>query len=264
MKLQINFEMLDLLKANSEEKWNLLNQVRDVVQSCSKCPNLVISRQLYPYGKPTFGFGNPNSPIFFIGEAPGKWGCGTTGIPFTKDRSGEFFRKILREELGLNYEDVWITNAVKCCPLDNRTPEAEERSNCYPYLVLELSIIQPYVIVPLGFSASKVLFSGVDEFSRIRGRDISSRDHRISGIRSSHYYTTFPLWHPAFILRTPSLEEKYRAEFRMIEKIVNLTMAIAKGEERNPRLNDPELDLIPQQEYKGFGRGLGDDDRDLY
>src|SRR3990167_5422419 len=111
--MQLNFEYQRLISQDSNEKWEALNDLKKRVESCEKCPKLVYSRKLYPYGKPTFGFGNRNSPLFFIGEAPGKYGCGTTGIPFTKDRSGEYFRKVLHDELGLTHGDIWITNVVK-------------------------------------------------------------------------------------------------------------------------------------------------------
>lgn len=260
--VQLSFDYQRLLERDPSDKWSLLQRVRDSVSICILCPDLVVSRQLYPYGKPTFGFGNPNSPIFFIGEAPGKYGCGTTGIPFTRDRSGEYFKRILREELGLTHADIWITNIVKCCPLDNRTPTDDERFNCYPYLALELSIIQPYLIVPLGLSAAKVIFPGIEKFGEVRARDISSRSHRIHGARINHYYDIFSIWHPAAVLRTPSFEEKYRACFRQIGKIVLTSIATANStvDKRVDFYDDSEQ----AQTHVYRRQDLGDSDRDLY
>jgi len=259
--VQTNFDYQELLKKDPKEKWDLLNTVRISVQACSMCPDLVVSRQLYPYGKPTFGFGNPNSPIFFIGEAPGKYGCGTTGIPFTRDRSGEYFQRVLREELGLNFSDIWITNIVKCCPLDNRTPTDEERFNCFPYLALELSIIQPFLVVPLGLSASKVIFPGIEKFGEVRARDISSRTHQIRGAKIPHYYEIYPVWHPAAVLRSPGLEERYRACFRAMEKLTLNSIATGLASLARGRSED---EILYPQTTPYRAQDLGDNDRDLY
>jgi len=228
--MQLNFEYQRLLVQDSWEKWKALGELKGTVESCEKCPHLVHSRKLYPYGKPTFGFGNPNSPLFFIGEAPGKYGCGTTGIPFTKDRSGEYFRRVLRDELGLTHGDIWITNVVKCCPEDNRTPHVEESENCYPYLVEELNIVQPFVIVTLGFSAARALFPRIERFGEVYAKDISVDDRTPHGsVKISHFCKVFPLWHPAFIVRDMTRDEKYRSHFRRIEAVLLETIAIAKG-----------------------------------
>ena len=228
--MQTNFEYQELLSRDPTAKWEALNKLLTQVQSCEKCPKLVYSRTLYEYGKPTFGFGNPNSPLFFVGEAPGRYGCGITGVPFTKDRSGEYFQKILREELGLTHKDIWITNVVKCCPEDNRTPHPEEIENCYPYLAEELNIIQPYVIVPLGFSAARAIFPKIERFGDVYGRDISLRDHTIRKVSISHFTIIYSVWHPAYIIRDPGREEKYRACFKAIEKCILYAIAVAQGE----------------------------------
>jgi DNA polymerase len=192
--------------------------LRKMVERCGRCPLLVKSRALYPYGKPTFGYGNPNSPVAFIGEAPGKDGCGTTGIPFTKDRSGEFYQRLLREELGLVMKDVWTTNIVKCCPEDNRKPDDREVSNCNPFLLGELSIIHPNLIVPLGATAAR-------NFVPLSG-SLAPFVGAISQFNSPPWVDWGPnvyvLYHPAFILRDMSREQRYRELFRQINKWIGL------------------------------------------
>jgi uracil-DNA glycosylase len=215
--VQMNFEMLSLLQKDSSEKFSLLNGIRSVVESCIRCQDLVQSRVLYPYGKPTFGFGNPNSPIFFIGEAPGMWGCGTTGIPFHGDRSGEYFQKILREELGMTHKDIWITNIVKCCPENNRTPTDQERVNCFPYLQKELEIVKPYLIVPMGQSAAKSVLGNFERFVMVNGVDLPTNESKLANIDFGHRTRILSIWHPAFVLRVPEMEEKYRGLFRRIQ-----------------------------------------------
>jgi DNA polymerase len=133
-----------------------LAKLKEQIEQCTKCRNLVESRKLYPYGKPTFGYGNPNSKIVFIGEAPGHLGCGRTGKPFMGDRSGEIYFKALKES-GLEYDQVYTTNVVKCCPLNNRTPTKEEVAHCAYWLETELKIINPKVIIALGRTAANRL-----------------------------------------------------------------------------------------------------------
>jgi DNA polymerase len=115
-----------------------------------------------PHGKPTFGYGTIDTDVMFVGEAPGYHGCATTGIPFTKDRSGELYQWILGE-YGLEKEEVYTTNVVKCWPrkgnegTKNRTPTDAEVYTCFPHFVNELSVIRPEVVVALGRVPEKIL-----------------------------------------------------------------------------------------------------------
>jgi DNA polymerase len=155
---------------------NKEHQYKDLkiqIENCSKCLDLVKSRQLYPYGKGVIGHGNLNSKLFFCGEAPGHLGCGRTGKPFMGDRSGEMYFKALKES-GLEYDQVYTTNVVKCCPLNNRTPTKEEVAHCAYWLETELKIINPKVIICLGrtaanwFSIKDSLTSAITKDYRIK------------------------------------------------------------------------------------------------
>ena len=98
------------------------------------------------------GNGPITSEVVFIAEAPGRFGAGRTGIPFSGDRSGENF-EILLEHAGLTRKEVFITNAALCNPLENGNnsrPTTREIRNCSYYLQAVLEIIQPKIIVTLG------------------------------------------------------------------------------------------------------------------
>ena len=127
---------------------------------CEECPALVISRKKAPWGKPTYGYGNIDSQVMFVGEAPGRDGCATTGIPFTRDRSGELYNWVLKY-LGYTLEDVYTTNIVKCWPADsnenNRTPTDDECHNCFNHLLNEIRIVRPAIIVALGRTPERIL-----------------------------------------------------------------------------------------------------------
>ncbi len=98
------------------------------------------------------GNGPITSEVVFIAEAPGRFGAGRTGIPFSGDRSGDNF-EILLEHAGLTRQDVFITNAALCNPLENGNnsrPTGKEIRNCSYYLQAVLDIIQPKIVVTLG------------------------------------------------------------------------------------------------------------------
>lgn len=145
-------------------------------QACTLCPVLVASRRRIVHG-----YGDPSSRVVFVGEAPGQRGADQTGVPFTSDKSGARLQRMLHR-LGLLVGEVpserpqlrcFVTNAVRCCPPNNRTPTPSEVANCRPYLETELTRIEPHVIVPIG----RVALGEIG--MRYLGRDLGS-------IRAAH------------------------------------------------------------------------------
>lgn len=229
----MSFELLEYTHRPKAERQTIMDDLKKYTEQCERCPQLVKSRALYPYGKPTFGYGDINSPVVFIGEAPGMWGCGTTGIPFTKDRSGEYFTKMLKENLGLTHNDIWITNAVKCCPENNRTPTEQERANCLNFLATELKIVQPFVVVTMGMSATRMFMPALEQFFKVHGRNLTLGDEvrGLVGIswRSivPHKAFILPIWHPSFVMRdTTHLEPRFARELRAVERLINYAFAL--------------------------------------
>jgi uracil-DNA glycosylase family 4 len=133
-----------------------------VAEGCTRCPELVANRSCIVHG-----YGAADAQVVFIGEAPGYRGGDVTGVPFTLDRSGVRLQRVLIE-LGLSEETeprieqprlrCFITNVVRCNPPSNRTPSRAEAANCQPYLWLELELIQPRIIVPVGSVAARAVF----------------------------------------------------------------------------------------------------------
>ena len=122
-------------------------------QSCARCPALVASRRRIVHG-----YGDPCAGVVFVGEAPGRHGADRTGIPFSGDKSGRALQRILIA-LGLQADQApgdsprlrcFVTNAVRCCPPDNRAPSPPEAANCAPFLAHELDVLDPRIVVPVG------------------------------------------------------------------------------------------------------------------
>jgi uracil-DNA glycosylase family 4 len=124
------------------------------VAACQACASMNHSHVL----------GLTNGPVpagvMFVGEAPGRFGAGRSGVPFYGDESGRRFESLLAEA-GLRREDVFITNAVLCNPLDllahNRRPLTSEVKRCLPFLSAQLEAVQPRVVVALGGVALEAL-----------------------------------------------------------------------------------------------------------
>ena len=115
-----------------------------------------------------FGMGNPAANLMFIGEGPGEQED-RQGLPFV-GRSGQLLDRLLREELGITRDRVYIANVVKCRPPGNRDPKPDEIDACRPYLQQQLDLIRPAAVVTLGRFAAQWLLGTTEGITRLRGR----------------------------------------------------------------------------------------------
>ena len=148
---------------------------------------------------PVPGDGNPLSEIVFIGEAPGEQED-KQGRPFVGN-AGKLLEQLL-EGIGLKRSDVYITNVVKFRPPENRDPTPEEKEACMPFLLAELSIIRPKVVVPLGRHALAHFFTKLS-ISDAHGKPQKLTDE----------LTIFPIYHPAAALHNPGLRQALKDDF---------------------------------------------------
>jgi len=160
-----------------------LESVRQDLGDCQRCSLAVNRTQI------VFGVGNPCADLVFVGEGPGREED-ERGEPFVGE-AGRLLDRILLA-MGLQRQDVYICNVVKCRPPGNRDPEPAEIAACEPFLVRQLQVIQPKVIVALGKFAAQTLLQQQTPISRMRGRW-----HSYQGI------PLMPTFHPAYLLRTP-------------------------------------------------------------
>lgn len=134
-----------------------------------------------------YGVGNPTADLMFIGEGPG-FHEDQQGEPFV-GAAGQLLTRMLGE-IGLRREDVYIANVVKCRPPGNRDPLPDEIEACTPWLVEQVSLIQPRLIVTLGNFATKFVLNTTTGITRLRGQTFAW-----------HGRTVIPTFHPAAILR---------------------------------------------------------------
>ena len=134
--------------------------------------------------------GNRKARLMFVGEAPGA-DEDASGRPFV-GRAGQLLNKII-EAIGLKREDIMIGNVNRCRPPQNRTPTTQEAAICKPFLLREIAVVRPDVIVVLGNTAMKNLLDTKEGITKLRGK---FQDYR--GIK------VMPTFHPAYLLRDPS------------------------------------------------------------
>jgi uracil-DNA glycosylase family 4 len=171
-----------------ENKITALAELKEKVAKCVLC------RLSETRTQTVFGEGDPDAKIFFIGEGPGE-NEDLQGRPFV-GRAGELLNKMIAG-MGLQREQVYIANIVKCRPPQNRQPAPDEVETCTPFLVKQLEIIRPQAIVTLGLPASRYMLNSKDSMGRLRGQW-----HNWRGIK------LMPTFHPAFLLRSYTEENR--------------------------------------------------------
>ena len=161
-----------------------LDSLGKVVQECRKC------RLAETRNSVVFGEGNPKARVFVIGEAPGA-DEDAQGRPFV-GRSGQLLDKILLA-IGFERSDVYIGNIIKCRPPQNRNPLGDEIECCKPWLMQQLEVIKPNIILLLGRVAANTILENTLSMSAMRGKLI-----RWNG------FDCFVTYHPAALLRNPN------------------------------------------------------------
>ncbi len=194
-----------------EKKQKLENLHKKWTNEC-ECELKITATQAVP------GVGNAEAEIVFIGEAPGK-SEDKQGEPFV-GAAGKFLNEML-EHINLERKDVYITNIVKYRPPNNRDPLPEEKSACRLWLLEELKIISPKVIIFLGRHAMNNFFPDL-QISSAHGKLLIKQ---FKGMSTKYF---FPLYHPAAALYDGSMRDVLINDFRKIPKVLkNIDKQIA-------------------------------------
>src|ERR1700722_16107693 len=164
-----------------------------------------------------FGVGDPRAELMFVGEGPGA-DEDAQGEPFV-GRAGQLLNNMIKA-MGIRREDVYIANVVKCRPPGNRTPERDECETCSPFLMRQIAVVKPKVVVALGAVAAKTLLAMNAPMSELRGRFY---DFMPSGVRSAWPGTKLAVtYHPAFLLRDPRQKVEAWKDLQMVMKFLEL------------------------------------------
>lgn len=170
---------------------------------------------LHETANPVLGEGNPNAKIMFIGEAPGEQED-RLGRPFVGP-AGKFLDELLAT-IGLKRTDVYISNVVKYRPPQNRDPTDEEKAQCEPWLKMEISLIKPAVIVPLGRHALGHFFPKLS-ISAAHGKPQKLTPSTGSG--QADTVTVFPIYHPAAALHNGNLRQSLLDDFKALSAFLS-------------------------------------------
>ncbi len=182
-------------------KLDSLEAIADSVAKCTRCP-------LYATAKnPVPGAGNPNADFMIVGEAPGA-DEDEQGVPFI-GRAGQLLTKIIGA-INLSRDDVFIANVLKHRPPGNRNPTPDEVAACSPYLVHQIELVRPKVILALGTFAAQTLLETKTTIGKLRGQ--------------IHRYYGVPLivtYHPAALLRNPAWKRPTWEDVQLARRILD-------------------------------------------
>ena len=182
-------QLFELQSNNSTQKLTFYSSLEKLNQACSSCDRCSLSQQRK---RVVIGRGKIKPDIAVIGEVPGKLED-KAGQPFVGD-SGKFLLKML-QAVRLD-SNVYFTNVVRCRPPENRKPTTEEIKACKAYLIDELRLIEPKIIICAGATAVAGLTGKKESITSLRGKWLDWESTAV-----------MPIFHPAYLLRNPSLQK---------------------------------------------------------
>lgn len=199
----MGFEYFKEYKPVVEEEHSFLpNEMQTLhanVQNCHLCELAKRRKNV------VFGEGNEHAKLMFIGEAPGA-SEDETGHPFV-GRAGQLLTKIINNVLNLSRDDVYIANVIKCRPPENRVPSMDEVSACKPYLLQQIKMVNPRIIVALGSTSFHHLTGEYNTpISKVRGEILEFGNAKL-----------IPTFHPSFLLRNPSAKKEVYADMLKVK-----------------------------------------------
>ena len=198
----------------AEDVETAMAELRQRASACLKCPHLVKSRK-----NVVFGVGDIHARLMFVGEAPGA-DEDAQGEPFV-GAAGQLLTRIIKT-MGLSRETVYIANILKCRPdtpgqsYGNRKPTPDEMKTCLPYLLAQIDLIRPKVLVALGATALEGLLGAIGGITRHRGKFQTFRDIPL-----------MPTFHPSYLLHNAALTEKRKVWEDMLQVMEKLQLPIS-------------------------------------
>jgi uracil-DNA glycosylase family 4 len=198
-----------LFQADDKVKDDTLLKVREDLGECTRCKLHKTRNQI------VFGDGSSKARLVFVGEGPGA-DEDEQGLPFV-GRAGKLLTQMI-EAMGLQRKDVYICNVVKCRPPGNRAPEPDEVTPCSPFLLRQIDVMNPKVIVCLGAVAAKTLLNTTRGISQFRGQWLEWRGYKLMAT-----------YHPAFLLRNPPAKSEVWKDLQMVMAELGLVLPRKKS-----------------------------------
>ncbi len=184
-------------------EYQTLEDLRSACADCQKCELCRTRTQV------VFGTGNPHAKLLFVGEAPGEQED-LSGIPFV-GRAGQLLDKFLYA-VGIEREDVYIANILKCRPPKNRDPLPGEEDACIDYLRAQVKLIDPKVIVCLGRISAMRLIKEDFKITKEHGMWFDKGGYKMTAV-----------YHPAALLRDPRKKEDMLEDMKRIKAVLDAT-----------------------------------------
>ena len=209
-QLQLGFTELEINEPERDSPYTNLDlpALTADAESCIKC-------QLHETRtNVVFGVGNPNADLMFIGEAPGA-DEDRQGEPFV-GRAGQLLTQIIESGMKLKRSEVYIANVLKCRPPGNRNPEPDEVETCSPYLIRQIELIQPKVIVALGSFAARMLLDTKIGITKLRGEFHACNIPGLRVLPHKKPPVIMPTYHPAYLLRNPGAKREVWEDIQQV------------------------------------------------
>lgn len=200
---------LPVVRVAEKNRPAALTALREQIGDCTRCPLAYAGRHTI-----VFGDGDANARLMFVGEGPGA-DEDASGLPFV-GKAGQLLNNMITA-MGVTREQVYIANIVKCRPPGNRQPEPAEATTCSQFLLEQMDIVQPKVVVALGATAATYLLGVRQSLSSLRGRWHSCRGAKL-----------VVTYHPAFLLRDPRQKGEAWKDLQLVMAELGLKAA-AKG-----------------------------------
>ena len=181
-----------------------LDSVAQTIAVCTACGLSAGRTRTVP------GQGDPAARLMFVGEAPGA-DEDRTGLAFV-GRAGQLLTKMIGA-MGLQRDEVFIANILKCRPPGNRAPAPDEIDACFHFLMDQVDLVRPEVICALGATAANVLLQRDEPIGRLRGRVFDFRGIQL-----------VPTYHPSYLLRTPAGKAKSWQDLQVVMRLLGLSV----------------------------------------
>ena len=200
---------LPAVRVATADRAAALQAIQDEIGDCTRCPLAYAGRR-----KIVFGDGSPTARLMFVGEGPGA-DEDVQGIPFV-GKAGQLLNNMINA-MGLARAEIYIANIVKCRPPGNRVPEPLEANTCSQFLLRQIDVVQPEVIVALGATAAMYLLGVKQSLASLRGHWHSCRGAKLA-----------VTYHPAFLLRDPRQKVEAWKDLQMVMGELGLTPPVRK------------------------------------